>query len=798
MRALPVLSLFALLIGCATYVGHQLDQRFGRADPGRFDRPLPAPAEGSDWRAVKTILDQRCVVCHGCYDAPCQLNMSAYEGITRGAHKDQVYAARLVANEPTRLFVDARSNVEWRGKGFYPVLNERRPEANREGSVMYRLLALKRAHPLPDTPTLSEKDFDFALDRAQQCPSVEEMDRFEQRYPRWGMPYGLPGLSEHEHNTLTRWLDAGAPAEAPAPLTAAEQAQVAEWERFLNGDDNKTRLMSRYLYEHLFLGNLYFEDATPPRYFRLVRSKTAPGEPLAPIASRRPYDDPKVARVYYRLEPVHATLLAKTHQPYALSAARRARWEEWFLHPGYTVAQLPGYDAEVAANPFIAFRDLPLQGRYRFLLDDAQFFIMGFIKGPVCRGQVALNVINDYFWVMFTAPDKLLAAETAEFLAQESRNLRLPAEAGSSSLALIPWLKYSRLQREYLEARSRFLNGQAGAALPLTLDLVWNGDGRNPNAALTVFRHFDSASVVRGFVGAPPKTAWLIGYPLFERIHYLLVAGFDLHGNVGHQLNTRLYMDFLRMEGEFNFLTLLPKAVRERERDFWYREVSDDVKEFIQGQYLNVQAETAIRYRTREPKQELYALLQKHLHPVLAHDHDLAREPDRFARQQLTRLAAVHGRAASWMPETAFVSVVDRADADASRDGGGRAASGTEADSAGATYTVLRNSAHLNISHLFDQQKQRVPDEDTLTVVRGFLGAYPNAFYKVTRAELPAFVDAVARLQGEADYAALMTRFGIRRTDPRFWAHSDRLLRAYAAAEPITAGLFDYNRLENR
>jgi hypothetical protein len=183
---------------------------------------------------------------------------------------------------------------------------------------------------------------------------------------------------------------------------------------------------------------------------------------------------------------------------------------------------------------------------------------------------------------------------------------------------------------------------------------------------------------------------------------------------------------------------------------------------------------------------------------VLAHDHDLAREPDRFARQQLTRLAAVHGRAASWMPETAFVSVVDRADADASRDGGGRAASGTEADSAGATYTVLRNSAHLNISHLFDQQKQRVPDEDTLTVVRGFLGAYPNAFYKVTRAELPAFVDAVARLQGEADYAALMTRFGIRRTDPRFWAHSDRLLRAYAAAEPITAGLFDYNRLENR
>jgi hypothetical protein len=780
MRSLPMLLLFAVLVGCATIVGHQLDQRFGRPDPGRFDRPLPAHSEGSDWQRVKSILDQRCVVCHGCYDAPCQLNLSAYEGITRGANKDKVYDTRLTANDPTRLFVDARSNAEWRTKGFYPVLNERRPdlEANREGSVMYRLLALKRNHPLPDTPRLSETDFDLALDRSQQCPSVEEMDSFEQKYPQWGMPYGLPALSQQEHDTLTRWLDAGAPAEAPVPLTPAEQTLVAEWERFLNGDDLKSRLMSRYLYEHLFLGNLYFNGSAPLRYFRLVRSRTAPGQPLAPIATRRPYDDPGVARVYYRLEPVHATVLAKTHQPYALSPERRTRWSEWFLRPDYTVAQLPGYEAAVAANPFIAFRDLPLQARYRFLLDDAEFFIMG----PVCRGQVALNVINDHFWVTFVAPDRLHAAETGDFLARESKNLRLPVEEGSSSLALISWLKYSGLQRDYLAARSRFLTGQVSDSRPITLDLVWDGDGRNSNAALTVFRHYDSATVVRGFVGAPPKTAWVIGYPLFERIHYLLVAGFDVHGNVGHQLNTRLYMDFLRMEGEFNFLMLLPKAVRVQERDFWYREAPDDVKDYIQGQYLNVQAETAIAYRTPQPKQELYTMLQQRLRPVLAHDRDLAGDPDSFVREQLTRLAAVHGRAASWLPETAFISVVERSGSDA----------------ASAVYTVLRNSAHLNISHLFAEEKRRVPEEDTLTVVRGFLGAYPNAFYKVTRAELPAFVDAVAQLQGEADYARLLDRFGIRRTDPRFWSHSDRMLRAYAEAEPITAGLLDYNRQENR
>ena len=98
-----------------------------------------------------------------------------------------------------------------------------------------------------------------------------------------------------------------------------------------------------------------------------------------------------------------------------------------------------------------------------------------------------------------------------------------------------------------------------------------------------MFRHFDSASVVKGLVGEPPKTAWVIGYALFERIHYLLAAGFDVYGNVGHQLNSRLYMDFLRMEGESNFIDLLPRAARESTRDYWYRGASQSVKDYVYG-----------------------------------------------------------------------------------------------------------------------------------------------------------------------------------------------------------------------
>ena len=90
--------------------------------------------------------------------------------------------------------------------------------------------------------------------------------------------------------------------------------------------------------------------------------------------------------------------------PYALNDARMARLKALFIDAPYEVGALPSYEAAVASNPFVAFRELPVESRYRLMLEEAQFTLMGFIKGPVCRGQVAVDVINDHFWVMFEQP----------------------------------------------------------------------------------------------------------------------------------------------------------------------------------------------------------------------------------------------------------------------------------------------------------------------------------------------------------------------------------------------------------
>jgi len=781
MRKLAFLISLVALASCATYYGFRLDERYGPADPARYDRPAAGPAPIDYARAVKPILDGRCVVCHGCYDAPCQMNLASYQGMTRGASKNKVYdSARLLAAEPTQLFFDAQSNAEWRKKGFYPVLNERAltPEANREASVLYRLLMLKRAHPLPATAELPKERFDFSLDRSQQCPAVEEMDRFEERFPDWGMPFGLPGLTEREHDTIARWIEAGAPYRPPAPLPEAYERRIEQWERFLNGDGLKAQLMSRYIYEHWFVGHLYFDDLPGEEYFALVRSKTPPGKPIEVVATRRPYDDPGVARVYYRMRRIADTPLLKTHMPYALNAARMARLKAWFLDPPYEVTALPSYAAESASNPFVTFLQLPVNARYRFMLDEAQFTLMGFIKGPVCRGQVALDVITDHFWVLFVEPGAGRSDEDAEFLAKQLKDLRLPAEHESTT-GLLKWLGYSSLESRYLKAKSENLSERFGSRNPPTMKLIWDGDGTNPNAALTVFRHFDNASVVQGLIGERPQTVMLMGYPLFERIHYLLVAGYDVYGNVGHQLTTRLYFDFLRMEGEMNFLALLPRDVRQSVRNRWYRGAPKQI-ELLQNADAYYGLETGIRFNTDDPLAEFYGMLKAYMAPLASPRYGLATSGlSGMPLRELDRLSRVRGRAVAHLPELALLTVRDAAGRD-------------------FQFTLIGNIAHSNVAELFNEDKRLLPDEDDLLVVNGFVGAYPNAFFLVGAAELPDFVDAVRRLGSEADTRELLTRYGIRRTDARFWAHSDALHLAYRRSMPKEAGLFDYNRLENR
>lgn len=786
LHKLRLILLLSLLTGCSVLAAYQFDGLYGA--PRVQNRSVDSASEQGQLftNHVKPVFDSRCVSCHACYDAPCQLKLNSVEGIDRGASKETVYSGtRLIAATPTRLFIDQKTTEQWREENFFPVLNEREqtPNANKLGSLIYQQLTLKQRHPLPQTETLDSKQFDFSLNRDNSCAPIEEFTSYAQENPLAGMPYGLPAISGSEHETIVEWLESGAKMVSPPAPTELALTQIAKWEEFLNQDSNKAQLVSRYLYEHLFLADLYFESVTKNpakrQYFELVRSVTPPGEAIDIINTRRPTAAPEVARPYYRLRPLTTTRVTKTHLPYALSQERLNWLNKLFFQPKYTVHELPGYTTK-DANPFQTFKAIPADSRYRFLLEEAKFYIEGFIKGPVCRGQVAVDVINDHFWVFFINPSETALPMLDGFLEQQMSNLRLPGEQGSNAGIISYWTTYSKLHQEYLLAKAEGLKKVFSKEHALNLNLIWDGYHHNDNSALTVFRNFDNAAVVKGLIGHPPKTSWVVDYPLLERIHYLLTVDFDVYGNIGHQLNTRLYMDFLRIEGEYNFLALLPPEYKFQVRDYWYRGAEKRLSDQLQRYEVYLAQTPEIYYKTDRPQEELYAMLKDKLHSSITLDFSIDNkkvpEQQRYFLQQLQNIT---GTPSSLLAEATSLLIEDMYGNN-------------------TLYTVIANRARSNITSLLNQEQFRLPNEDTITVTYGVVGDYPNSFWSVKESQLSALVKEVQNLNSEKDYQQLMSKFGVRRTDKHFWQHSDKVFGQYVKQQPSFAGRMDYNRIENR
>lgn len=743
----------------------------------------------SFYKDVKPILDSRCVVCHGCYDAPCQLKLGSIDGIDRGATKRLVYDfARLSAAEPTRLFVDETNTSGWREKDFHPVLNERSDtsEANLDNSILANLIDLKRLKPQPISGKL-DKDYDLDFDHTLQCPSVEEFDKYQREHPKWGMPYAMPNLSLQEEYILKTWLQEGAKAEPMPPLSSQAQAAVAKWERYFNGASLKQKLVFRYLYEHLFIGHIHFRGHPDGEFFQWVRSKTPPGRPIVEINSIRPYDDPGPGPFYYRLRRVSETVVDKIHFVYELSDAKMQRYDELFFAPDYSVTGLPSYEAEVAANPFRAFIELPLSSRYRFLLDDAYYFVSGFIKGPVCRGEAATSSIRDHFWVVFLRSGRFDQQKVSKALAENNQILGLPGEE-ADQIGLFGWAKYEEFGEQYLAKKNEFIDSMLAKGQGFGIEDIWDGDQSNTNPALTVFRNFNSATVVKGLIGDTPLTGWVMDYPIFERLHYLLVAGFNVYGTAGHQLASRVYMDIVRQDAEDNFLRFMPAKQRKAIYDSWYLGVTGLR---TADPLFNVDRETQVQYATTNYKKEFFDQIRQRLGESVGLSDNIGRcekmdcnQTDAKSAQlqvdnALRNLARLKGRELTVFPEMSLLRVkADDPDAD-------------------SVYTLLVNRSYSNISRILFQESSRIPESDTLTVTPGIVGSYPNFFFSVKKDRLEEFVQLARKASIERKPEQFYSRFGIRRTNPEIWLYSDWFNKKYKQISGIEAGLLDMNRYEN-
>ncbi len=840
-----MLSFFGCL--CVSFLGVQFWQYRYQTQSVDFatSTQAPTPLTKDDYHQnVQTIFDSKCVSCHSCYNSPCQLDLTSFEAVMRGANKSDVYSPGLMARNPTRMYRDAFTTEQWRDLKFYPVISvahDGRPLP--EASPLYRLLELRQNNP--------NVRFEYQAEESRSCPNLNlgysaddrrrskndnperELTIFMRENPHAGMPYGFPPLKTTESDLIKKWIEDEFPGPSPAATAYTHEptgadvsiAEIKNWEDYFNATDLKSQLISRYIYEHLFLAHIYFKNE-PTEFFRLVRAKNQTGK-VDEMPTRRPYDRP-TGPFYYRLTKVYSTIAHKNHIPYKFSPERRTHWTELFRD---TVAPpaMPPYD-EAGANPFVTFQNIPAKSRYQFLLDDSYYHVMTFIKGPVCRGNTALNVIDDNFWVMFVDPERDITVNDPAFFKQAAVNLAPPAAEGN-------WISNKDLEN-YAHIRDKFLSvtdlkyrmyDEAG--VPRDENFVWDGgQNSNPNALLTVLRHTDSALVMRGAHGVMPKTLWILDYPIFEDIYYNLVAGFDVYGSALHQFRTRMHMDISRVSSQDLFLTMLPKEVRVPARDLWTTDSpeknSDKLLAFLES-FRNLTAFRRMKVtyvfkgknvpsnldvNSQDPKiakEEVLKILfsgrlakvfpKRDLLNARALEVSMNGAVDTPEEVEATLQNIVDIPSASWsdLPDVSMLKV-------------------NLPNGRSSFYTMVLNRDHYNVSFMITEGHNLNPAGNSLSILPGFASSYPNFYFEFPSSATPDFVKYLSDLRaagtGDAQakaLQALVNKFGITRyysepskdgdhkKDKDFWTYHKEFTEAFKALDKIEGGVLDLNRYMN-
>jgi hypothetical protein len=415
------------------------------------------------------------------------------------------------------------------------------------------------------------------------------------------------------------------------------------------------------------------------------------------------------------------------------------------------------------------------------MLEHAEYFVRSFIRGPVCRGQLATDVIRDHFWVMFQSPAQDPYLADSDFRQAVDPLLGLPSLQDNLLAGAETWINSTEDRNRYQALRQAALTRLEPAGPGI--DSIWDGDGSNRNALLTVFRHHDSATVKRGWLGQPPLTLWWMDYPLLERSYYNLVVNFDVFGNLAHQAQTRLYFDLIRNGAEQNSLRLLPAASRQVVLDRWYRG-SGKIKLWMSYQAIDTEQPSRLELPAEQPYAGLLSRLLQRFSVLNATPDPINRPVGPFDDPAEARLSRLSGVPAAEMP--ALEHLPDASILRLTGDDGSR-----------RIYTLIRNRRHTNVAFVLGESLRYQVEKDELTIVPGIVTSYPNFIFHVPSEELPLFVKTLAdpAMQDKQQFVrALVARWGVMRSDPTFWEQFHDVNRFLVDTDPVEAGILDLNR----
>lgn len=858
MKNILLIPLFVfLLVGC----------QFNQKEKKNLDsdRKVSSVSKEFDpnYESVQAVFNARCIACHSCYNAPCQLDLTSYSGTDRGANKSGVFDFELGNRTPTRMGIDANSTEEWRHKHKFFSVTEKIPNPFAEKndktpySLMWNLLTLAKN----EKHSLKNQGL-FTFERHKYCPkSGAEWDTLlETAFPSEikSMPFGFPALNENELSVIEKWLQKGAHGPTSEMLSIKRKPDdsnlpvIKKIEDFLNNEKTPyQQIVARYIFEHLHLAHVYF-PGNKNEYYKLIRTDRPRSawefdQEIIELATRRPTDDPG-SKFYYIFKKITSTIVQKTHVLYPLDENKLNRWRVMFEtdKPHSEVTTLPSRKLELALNPYITFKDLPAKARFQFLLDNNFYHVQSFILGPVCRGQLAVDAIDDHFWVFFIDPDRdPMLQNKGKFLVDHADLLGTAGVKDNEfNIKMNENVVAFRKEKEKLYNNFVFTN-----------ELVWKGIPNQLTSfpVLTVFRHFDNASVSMGPLGGIPKTIWILDYHVFEELYYNLVAGYDVFSGRFHQLRTRLLMDGTRVNSQDIFLGFMPSDSRKRLRDSWhekYNPIYDPFTRTIRSLNELAAGDLVSKY----PTQNSVGLnIEKNILDSVSnifpdkYEQKLAKDAEQGKKnkvaEQFKKLEVAKNIKSlivkKWINDgvknvttAADVSLYEKiAETDCCNNSSflplkplneieSKFSSFTRIKSVNLdklpdlihiyipdpdlskneshVYTMIVNKVHYNLDQISNEANRRDFRNDYIAVLKGFVGSYPNQFLKIPRSEVPQFVELMRSIVFEFNLGKKMwknyythNKWIVKRLDPGFWSVYDALNGLYRQMSPLEAGVID-------
>jgi hypothetical protein len=420
------------------------------------------------------------------------VKLDSFRGADRGGFGVNPYSSHIDASPRVGMDV-VQTTGEWRQRGFYPILDREGSSSDRlNRSLLYKMVVAGYQHNQPGFSREAAMPL-YVKRYNHQCPATpNSLDAYLEANPAAGMPFGLPAIASADLEKLAAWVANGSPGPTQEELRQAgvlsRKAAVAEWEQFLNDPDPRNRLVARYIFDHVYQASIVLEES-PGEFFRLVRSSTPPtpaltgatgapivvDQPVKVIDTPLPYDNPYayagVDRFWYRLHKVTASRVQKNHFVWRLNKGSLEHLKELFLRRDWDTTQDMDPPWGVG-NPFLVYRGIPAEARSLFLLENAEMIVGGITYGPVCLGQTATYAVKDQFWVYFIDPRYDPSVQDP----------KLGLETWSTMMDRLP-IGNAEYADAYAKAQKK-LTPQG-----LTVDAIWNGDGKNTNAWLTVLRH---------------------------------------------------------------------------------------------------------------------------------------------------------------------------------------------------------------------------------------------------------------------------------------------------------------------